>query len=314
MSERGVFAVDRGIWDHPIFAAEPLTEREAWMWMISDAAYRPHRRRISGSYQVDLDRGQLGGSLRFMADKWGWSEPRVRRFLKRLKTDAMIDAATDAGITVVTICNYTKYQRVSLPVDAASDALDDAAATQQRRKVEDKENKEEETPSLRSGGVLPAKAKRERAKARTALPDDWQIDARDCEHATQLGFSSEKIRQMVSSFADYHRSKGSLMADWNAAWRTWCSNEIKFNRGPNGNRTGGNRTNQSASPRDTAVIAGMGRALDRRRAARTAGDGNGEFRRHPGAADDHDAERPATAGDDSTSGQLALVSRADAGT
>ncbi len=38
MSERGVFAVDRGIWDHPMFACEPFTEREAWQWLIAEAA------------------------------------------------------------------------------------------------------------------------------------------------------------------------------------------------------------------------------------------------------------------------------------
>jgi len=132
VSERGVFAVDRGIWDHPSFANEPLTEREAWQWLIGEASFKDRTKRI-GSVVLALSRGQVGASLRFMADKWQWSEPRVHRFLKRLKTDAMIDASTDAGITVITVCNYNKYQRVSLPRDATIDAPDDAAATQSRR-------------------------------------------------------------------------------------------------------------------------------------------------------------------------------------
>jgi len=139
MSERGVFAVDRGIFGHPVFANEPFTEREAWTWLISQAAWKQRRRRV-GNVVVDLDRGQLSHSLRFMAGKWQWSEPRVRRFLNRLKTDAMIDAATDAGVTVITICNYNKYQRVSLPTDAATLDQSDAAPTQHRRKEEDIKN------------------------------------------------------------------------------------------------------------------------------------------------------------------------------
>ena len=141
MSERGVFAVDRGIWDHPSFANEPLTEREAWQWLIGEASFKARTKRV-GSSVVQLERGQVAASLRFMADKWQWNEPRVRRFLKRLKTDAMINAQSDAGITVITICNYNKYQKVSLPRDAASDAQTDAAATQQRRKVEDTKSTE----------------------------------------------------------------------------------------------------------------------------------------------------------------------------
>lgn len=144
MSERGVFAVDRGWFDHPTFKPEPFTEREAWIWLIAEAAFRAHRRRV-GSVTVTLTRGQLAHSLRFMADKWRWKEPRVRRFLARLKEDAMIDAASDAGVTVITICNYSKYQRVSLPIDAASDAGSDAPATQLRRKEEDtKDTKEQQ--------------------------------------------------------------------------------------------------------------------------------------------------------------------------
>jgi len=141
LSERGVFAVDRGIWDHPSFANEPLTEREAWQWLIGEASFKARTKRV-GSSVVQLERGQVAASLRFMADKWQWNEPRVRRFLKRLKTDAMINAQSDAGITVITICNYNKYQKVSLPRDAASDAQTDAAATQQRRKVEDTKSTE----------------------------------------------------------------------------------------------------------------------------------------------------------------------------
>lgn len=48
MSERGVFAVDRGVWDHPMFADEPFTEREAWLWMVSAAAWMSKRVRVAG--------------------------------------------------------------------------------------------------------------------------------------------------------------------------------------------------------------------------------------------------------------------------
>lgn len=141
MSERGVFAVDRGIFDNPRFAPEPFTEREAFQWMVSEAAWKPRRLRV-GSVVVDLRRGQLAHSIRWMAKEWKWTEARVRRFIQRqksdtAKSDASIDAATDAGVTVITIRNYDKYQRVSLPSDAPSDAPNDAAATQQRRKEKD---------------------------------------------------------------------------------------------------------------------------------------------------------------------------------
>jgi hypothetical protein len=116
------FAVDRSIWDYDLFAGgEPYSRREAWLWLISEAAWKPYKRRIHRK-AFDLRRGQLVASLRFLAGEWGWSEPKVRRFLGLLKDQTLIDAATDAGVSVLTICNYDQYQFVSLDSDAASDA------------------------------------------------------------------------------------------------------------------------------------------------------------------------------------------------
>lgn len=136
--EAGVFAVARSIFEHDFFADQAFTEREAWIWLIGEAAWRPCRVRV-GRARVALERGQCAYSTRFLAEKWGWSEAAVRRFLKRLKSDAMIDAVSDAHATVITIRNYNAYQRVSLPDDALDDALDDAEATHSRRKEEDRE-------------------------------------------------------------------------------------------------------------------------------------------------------------------------------
>jgi hypothetical protein len=155
MSERGVFAVDRGIWDHPMFADEPFTEREVWSWLIGEASLKARTRNIGGKI-VHLERGQLAASVRFMAKRWKWSKSRVDRFLKRLKTEAMIGTDSGTGLLVITICNYDRYQRVSLPErDNERDALRDTdrtAAGQQRDKREDTESTEytEKNSELRS--------------------------------------------------------------------------------------------------------------------------------------------------------------------
>jgi hypothetical protein len=154
MSERGVFAVDRGIWEHDVLSDnEPFSRREAWLWLLSEAAWKPHKRRVIGR-TVELSRGQYVGSLRFIASKWRWSEPRVRRFLGALISSEMVDAKTDAGVTVVTICKYDEYQRVSLPSDATPKVDVEAAPTQERRKVEDKEDKEYSVAKA-TGAVAP---------------------------------------------------------------------------------------------------------------------------------------------------------------
>ncbi len=145
----GWYRMHRGWMDHPVFGGEEFSRRDAFQWLIQQASFRPASVHAPGG-RIDLERGQLAHSLRYMAAAWKWSEPRVRRFLKATQEARIIDAAVDAGQTVITICNYDKYQFQADATDAASDA----AATQGRcvgdaKKKEGKE-KEEEGSRLRA--------------------------------------------------------------------------------------------------------------------------------------------------------------------
>lgn len=145
MSATGVFAVDRGVFDHPIFKPEPFTEREAWIWLVGAAAWKEKRVRVGGAI-IKLERGQLAFATRFMAKRWRWSEARVRRFLNRLKIDAMVSIRTTHETTHITICNYDKYAFGRRTDDDEIDARPSIPATHERRKEEElnKERTEDE--------------------------------------------------------------------------------------------------------------------------------------------------------------------------
>lgn len=98
MGEQGVFAVHRRLFEHPLFKNEPFTEREAWIWMISEAAWKSTKVRVNRTVFI-VERGQFVHALRFLAKRWQWSEARVRRFLERLKLERMIDALPCADAT-----------------------------------------------------------------------------------------------------------------------------------------------------------------------------------------------------------------------
>jgi hypothetical protein len=159
MSERGVFAVDRGVWDHPIFAPEPFTEREAWLWLVSTAAWTEKRVRV-GKAIVALQRGQLAFATRFLADKWKWAHSKVVRFLNRLKTDTMVITLATREATLITICNYDEYQFGQNTTETQTGTQTDTLPERQRNKEEEskkvikKELKEDS--SLRSVGDWPA--------------------------------------------------------------------------------------------------------------------------------------------------------------
>jgi hypothetical protein len=108
----------RGWQDNSVFSG-PFSERDAWVWLIEHAAFKPARVKVKGDF-IDLDRGQLCFAQRFMAEKWSWSKSRVDRFLKRLASEGMISICSKIGATagqgsgqgqsIITICNYDKYQ------------------------------------------------------------------------------------------------------------------------------------------------------------------------------------------------------------
>lgn len=155
----GFYLMHRGWQDNPVFRNEAFSKRDAFVWLIEEAAYLPARVHAANG-AISLTRGQLSHSLRFMAKAWKWDEAKVRRFLASLVKAEIIDAATDAGQTVVTIRNYDKYQGST----EATDAPIDAAATQQRRgddanlKQGNKGKKEEDTLPNGSDRARPRKA------------------------------------------------------------------------------------------------------------------------------------------------------------
>lgn len=104
--------VQVSIFDHDLFADEPFTEREAWLWMISKAAWKETRHR-AGSAMVTVPIGSFFVTLRELQDTWKWgSDFRVRTFLKLLKSQEMITLDANAGKTRISICNYSHYQNV----------------------------------------------------------------------------------------------------------------------------------------------------------------------------------------------------------
>lgn len=228
----GVFAVDRGVFDHPIFANEPFTEREAWLWMLSAAAWSDKRVRV-GKSVYDLKRGQLVFATRFLAERWKWNHSRVVRFLSKLKTDTMIDTLATRDATQITICKYNEYQ-------FGGNADETPTETQTETETKRQRNKEEELNNLRNNNSIGAEKKSRRKPARP-MPDIFPMSEAQKAYAEKAGYKFEvgpsfaynKVRpgpaqDMFAAFKNHHAAKGSLFADWDAAWRTWVDNQVKW--------------------------------------------------------------------------------------
>lgn len=100
--------------DHEMFSGEPFSRRDAWLWLIANAAWKDRRVNHKGK-MIEMKRGQVLAGRSFLAETWGWSEKQVRNFLGQCMAESMIEKGQSNGhwANVVTICNYDAYQNSS---------------------------------------------------------------------------------------------------------------------------------------------------------------------------------------------------------
>ncbi len=97
----------RSKWTHPVFRS--LIEAAIWSWMCDTAAWKKTSVRHNDAI-VSLERGQLVTSIRFISKGFGIGDQVTRTFLGNLEKEGMINTRTNTGGTLITICNYCKYQ------------------------------------------------------------------------------------------------------------------------------------------------------------------------------------------------------------
>ena len=103
--------ISRRLFEHQLWCEERIYSRfEAWLDLIQSARFEDTKQLIGNRF-IEVKRRQMLASLRFLAGRWQWSTKKVNSFLDLLIQDKMIIKETpkETGQTVITICNYDKY-------------------------------------------------------------------------------------------------------------------------------------------------------------------------------------------------------------
>jgi len=108
----------RDKWNNPVF--RNLLEAAIWGWMCETATWKDTKIRFNGNL-IKLSRGQLATSVRFVSKGFELSERATRTLFKNLENDLMIDTRPTHWGTIITICNYDKYQHLNLTTDTPID-------------------------------------------------------------------------------------------------------------------------------------------------------------------------------------------------
>lgn len=244
----GSIRVSRDLWDDGRFKHEPFTEREAWIWMNAEASWKDRHSR-----GVDLKRGQLAHSIRFLAGAWGWEQTRVHRFLKRLEKRNAIATDTATGVKRITICEYDENQSCAAQSATQTQQQRNASATNENKG----EIKDSSPPSIPPKRKLPS----------GPIPDDWAPSQASIETGRERGMSDERIQFEAQCFRDHAEAHDRRCARWDAAFTNWLRKSRNPQSGPPGAPRGG-------------LFAEVGAALDA-----ACGDQRGAGEPCPGGED-----------------------------
>ena len=214
----GTFNVSRRIWGHPVFKPSKYSEREAFLWMVSEASWKARTIRSSdGKVIIDLDRSQLSHSLRFMADKWGWTKSTAERFLKKLEKRDMIKTSSGTAQNVITVCKYDEYQSKPSESGTADGTQGETDAGQTRDKEEEGLNKGNKVKG--NGADKPTK------NPKSKIPENWIPNDDDHAYAISKKIPQSSIKELADEFQAYwfdrnDRDSKKSERGWSQCWKS----------------------------------------------------------------------------------------------
>lgn len=218
---------------------------------LSDAAFRLFVSLIT----LADDHGNVRADVRWLQGQVWWahaSPPNVLAVLAELAKASLIEPYGVRGGTYVHLRGWDKHQRIDnagknkVPLPNDSDALRiDIESIMDWKpspkfSANDRESGGQSTEFAagsgeeRKGeeGIVDAAAKPPPAtpsdsKRKRRLPDDWQPREEERQSARDKGLDCDAEAE---HFRDYHQAKGEPHLDWDACFRTWLKNAVKFAR------------------------------------------------------------------------------------
>lgn len=148
----GFVRLDRKFFDHHLWKEErSYSPAEAWLDLIASARFEVEPEKIMIRMNIiNIERGELRASLRYLSNRWNWSTGKVTRFLQLLENETMIERKTKHGETVVTVLNYSKFNPLQndernsneTPIETPTEQERNTNETAAKQTKESKEGKE----------------------------------------------------------------------------------------------------------------------------------------------------------------------------
>jgi len=160
----GWIKIKRGLLKH--WCASDPNFLAVWVHLLADANFETKKTLINSNV-VELDRGQLFFGLNAFSKKSGVSVSKLRRVMKVLENEHMIDRQKTNKYSIITITNYHEHQKDDRQNAGKTQANDIQDATpKERQEVKKVKNKDlfDEKTSIEDGFIEFWKEKPSRGK------------------------------------------------------------------------------------------------------------------------------------------------------
>ena len=248
MESRGYIKLYRKFFDTPLWT-EPreYSRSEAWLDLIQAAAIE-QRVIILDGRAIELRRGELLVSKRYLEKRWGWSIGKVTRFMQLLQEQEMVTVRAQGKYTVITLCNYDKYNPLSTDTENRQDD-----------KRNSKRNSKRNTQCVDDYRVASADGTETEHKT-----EQWRnSDGTVAEHKTEQSRNSKQDAQCVDDYR-VASADGTETEHKTEQWRNTGQEEKESNKEKEEEEEIKEKTlsNERVKKKDAAVAATNDRKKD----------------------------------------------------
>lgn len=192
----------RKITEHKLWLEKRTFSRlEGWLYLLCSANFADRDVVLDG-WQIKVRRGQVLTSEVKMAELFGWSRNRVRRFLEMLIDDGSITKDVTPKYTLITLVNYDVYQDCDTPdgtTDGATGGTPDGASNSTAKGASDGTHYKKER----------TKKEKEPKEEKKIIYDHPYVTMTETQFQTLLArYGEERLRYWVNRLGDYKASKG----------------------------------------------------------------------------------------------------------
>lgn len=253
----GWFKINRKLFENDLFA--DMAMRGAFITIIGKTNWQPNQtwfcKREMKSIPVAI--GQLPCSQQKLAKEFGWGINKTRNYLELLEKNGIISIKAERSFTMITVCNYCKYQDISEISGTTTETITETIIDTQTetttdhviRKKEDKEIKEDKNLSIEDAkaplsteivisnsntslAVKESKPKTTICNPRESITSEQY--QKILEDPTLANNDLDYLREQVRAMADWSKASLKKKADWSATLRNWIRKSRQNGILPNG--------------------------------------------------------------------------------